>query len=497
MSESEIIKVYNEGIQSVVTLVQGLSTQITDLSQTVEKQNEVIINQNKTISDLSQIVITQNKTISDLDARLKKLEKQANKTSKNSSLPPSTDGFKKTKSLREPSTKKPGGQVGHKGTTLKMTLHPDHIEKHSPDICRECGYQLDEVKSQKTIRRQVFDLPTLKLQVTEHQVHVKICPNCQCKNEGEFPKHITQPTQYGTHLTSVLAYLSHYQFVPYNRLKQLTKDIFGANISAGTLVNMTKRFYEQLETTEASIKENLLASHLLHLDETGCYVNGARHWLHVTSNKQYTHYFVHEKRGSQAIESNGILPYFKGTAIHDHWSPYFKYEDCTHALCNVHHLREFKGILDFENQPWIKKMSELIIEAKTYSEETEYPLPISNIQAFEKRYLETIQEGYLTNPLKPHEKNTDSIRLLNRLSKRQEEVLEFLYQVEVPFDNNLAERDVRMTKTKQKVSGCFRTEDGANYFARIRGFFSTCQKQGLNIIESIETILMGNTIQFS
>ena len=249
--------------------------------------------------------------------------------------------------------------------------------------------------------------------------------------------------------------------------------------------------------TEASIKENLLASNHLHLDETGCYVNGKRHWLHVTSNQKFTHYFVHEKRGSQAIEANGILPSFKRTVIHDHWTPYFKYDDCTHALCNVHHLREFKGIIDFENQQWAKNMTKLLLEAKTYSEETEYPLPLSKIQEFEKRYQQIIEESYRENPLKLHEKNTDSVRLLNRLSKRQEEVLEFLYQVEVPFDNNLAERDVRMTKTKQKISGCFRTEKGAHCFARIRGFISTCQKQGLNIIESIETILMGNTIQFS
>ena len=159
--------------------------------------------------------------------------------------------------------------------------------------------------------------------------------------------------------------------------------------------------------------------------------------------------------------------------------------------------REFKGIIEFENQQWAKNMTKLLLEAKTYSEETEYPLPLSKIQEFEKRYQQIIEEGYRENPLKLHEKNTDSVRLLNRLSKRQEEVLEFLYQVEVPFDNNLAERDVRMTKTKQKISGCFRTEKGAHCFARIRGFISTCQKQGLNIIESIETILRGNTIQFS
>ena len=468
MSESEIIKVYQEGIQSVISLVQGLSTQISELSQTV----------------------------SDLDARLKKLEKQSNQTSQNSSLPPSTDGFKKTKSLRQPSNKKTGGQVGHQGSTLKMVKDPDLVVTHHPKTCQG-GCCLENVEPQKTIRRQVFDLPSLRLQVTEHQSQIKVCPNCHFKNEGLFPKHVTQPTQYGPHLTSVLTYFSHYQLIPFNRLKQLTQDIFKATISQGTLVNMTKRCDELLETTEASIKETLLASHHLHLDETGCYVNGKRHWLHVTSNKRYTHYFVHEKRGSQAIEANGILPSFKGTVIHDHWTPYFKYDDCTHALCNVHHLREFKGIIDFENQQWAKNMTKLLLEAKTYSEETEYPLPLSKIQEFEKRYQQIIEEGYRENPLKLHEKNTDSVRLLNRLSKRQEEVLEFLYQVEVPFDNNLAERDVRMTKTKQKISGCFRTEKGAHCFARIRGFISTCQKQGLNIIESIETILMGNTIQFS
>ncbi|MFQ6895645.1 MAG: IS66 family transposase [Turicibacter sp.] len=469
MSESEIIKVYQEGIQSVISLVQGLSTQISELSQTV----------------------------SDLDARLKKLEKQSNQTSQNSSLPPSTDGFKKTKSLRQPSNKKTGGQVGHKGSTLKMVEDPDLVVTHHPQTCQGCGCCLENVEPQKTIRRQVFDLSPLNIQVTEHQALIKVCPNCYYKNEGPFPKHVTQPTQYGPHLTSVLSYLSHYQLIPFNRLKQLTQDIFRLTISQGTLVNMTKRFYELLETTEASIKENLLASSYLHLDETGCYVNGKRQWLHVTSNKRYTHYFIHEKRGSQAIEANGILPSFKGTVIHDHWTPYFKYDDCTHALCNVHHLREFKGIIEFENQQWAKDMTELLLEAKTYSEETEYPLPLSKIQEFEKRYQQIIEEGYRENPLKLHEKNTDSVRLLNRLSKRQEEVLEFLYQVEVPFDNNLAERDVRMTKTKQKISGCFRTEKGAHCFARIRGFISTCQKQGLNIIESIETILMGNTIQFS
>ena len=214
MSESEIIKVYQEGIQSVISLVQGLSTQISELSQTV----------------------------SDLDARLKKLEKQSNQTSQNSSLPPSTDGFKKTKSLRQPSNKKPGGQVGHQGSTLNRVVNLVFVVIHHPQICQGCGCRLEDVEPEKTIRRQVFDLSPLNIQVTEHRVLIKVCPNCYYKNEGAFPKHVTQPTQYGPQKSSVLAYLSHYQLIPFNRLKQLTQDIFGVTISQGTLVNMTKRF---------------------------------------------------------------------------------------------------------------------------------------------------------------------------------------------------------------------------------------------------------------
>ena len=463
MSESEIINIYHEGVQAVISLVQGLLT-----------QNSI------------------------LDARLQKLEKQLNKTSENSSLPPSTDRFKKTKSLRESSTKKPGGQTGHKGLTLKQVDEPDVIIEHTPHTCQGCGACLEHVESQnEKVKRQVFDLNTLKLQVTEHQSLIKVCPHCGFENVGAFPKHVTQPTQYGPHLASVLSYFNHYQLIPYDRLKQLAKDVFGAKMSKGTLVNLTKRFYGLLESTEASIKESLLASSYLHLDETGCYVNGNRHWLHVTSNQKYTHYFVHEKRGSKAIEDNGILPFFNGTVIHDHWTPYFKYQECRHALYNVHHLRELKGVLDFEKQPWAKEMSELLLEAKTYSEDTPFPLPQDQVQDFEARYQQIIEKGYQANPLKEYEKNTDPVRLLNRLVKRQEEALKFLYQVEVPFDNNLAERDVRMTKTKQKISGCFRTEEGAAHFARIRGLISTCQKHGFNVIESIQTILVGNTIQFS
>ena len=218
----------------------------------------------------------------------------------------------------------------------------------------------------------------------EHQALIKVCLNCRYKNERQFPKHVNQPTQYGPHLTSILSYLNHYRLIPFNRLKQLTQDIFEETISQATLMNMTKRFYQLLEATETSISESLLASNYLYLDETGCYFNGNQRWLHVTSNKRYTHYFVDEKRGSKVINTNRTLPSFKGTFIHDHWTPCFKYENCTHALCNVHHLREFKGIIDFEKQQWAKDMNELLLESKTYSEDTENPLSIAKIQEFER-----------------------------------------------------------------------------------------------------------------
>ena len=477
MSESEIIKVYNEGIQSVVTLVQGLSSQISDLSQEVSKQSE---------------------TISDLDARLKALENKTKLTSKNSSLPPSTDGFKRTKSLRQSSSKKPGGQEGHKGTTLKMVLNPDEICIHDIELCQDCGCSLIKITPSKIIKRQVFDLPKLSLKAIEHPALVKFCPNCSRENKGFFPKEVTQSTQYGTRFKSILVYLSQQHLIPYDRLKMLASDVFGQSLSAGTLVNMNNQCFKALEKTEQLIKEKLIQSHVVHLDETGCYVNGDRHWLHVVSNPKYTYYQVHEKRGNEAIKDIKVLSQYKGTAVHDHWKSYFRYQDCSHALCNVHHLRELNAMIEFEKQEWPKQMKQLLLDMKEYSESYQYPLSQEAISQFELRYQTILTLGYLENPISlPKEKKrgrlkqTKAINLLNRLRDCQEEVLEFMYQKDLPFDNNLAERDVRMTKVKQKISGCFRSEEGAQVFCRVRGYISTARKQSLNILESIEQVFLG------
>jgi transposase len=460
MAESDIIKAFNEGLGSVITLVTGLTTRIESLEQ-----------------------------------RLQKLENRANKTSKTSHNPPSTDGFKKTKSLRQPSGKKQGGQPGHKGTTLKMSDTTDEIQVHDVQNCSSCGVSLIDVLPKKVIKRQVFDLPKQRAHITEHQSVVKICPACSTKNQGEFPKSVTQPTQYGPQMTSLVVYLNQYQLIPYLRLQELLTDVFSKNISRGTLVSMVARAANDLKESESFIKKQLTEGELLHLDETGCYVDKERQWLHVSSNKAYTYYHVHPKRGSEALEDIGILPHFNGTAIHDNWAAYFMYEDCTHATCNVHHLREFRAMDELMGQKWASEMTKLMLEAKTYSETYAYPLSEVDLDDFKRRYDQIVEAGYLENPLKPNEKNTEPVRLLNRLAKRQEEVLEFLYQRDVPFDNNLAERDVRMTKVKQKISGTFRSESGAENFSRIRGFISTAKKQGLQVLGSLFGVISGENTQ--
>ena len=520
MVEVDIIQAFNQGLEHVISLVQNLSEQASSLenqnqnlseqlsslqnqNQGLSEQVNTLQNQNQGLSEQVSTLQNQNQNLSEqisslqnqnqeLESRVEKLEVQVQKTSKNSSKPPSTDGFKKTQSLRKPSGAKPGGQKGHKGSTLEQSETPDEVIIHDITSCLECGTSLEEVEPIKTIKRQVFDIPKQETVVTEHQVTVKICPNCGFKNQAQFPDNVTQPVQYGVNITTTAVYLNQYQFIPYKRMQELFMELFYLAISQGTLVNMVKRTYELLEPIESYIKSQLIVASVAHFDETGLYVIKSRWWLHSTSNSSYTFYFPHQKRGQEAIDAIGILPVFKGTAIHDCWASYFGYEDCTHAICNAHNLREGRAMIELHNQEWAKQMNQLLIDAKTFSESNAYPLSPVAIDEFNKRFERIIEQGYRENPLKEGEKNTDPVRFLNRLSKRQEEVLEFLHQRDVPFDNNQAERDIRMVKGKQKVSGTFRAEEGAKHFSRIRGVISTIKKQGKNVFESLSGVISGS-----
>lgn len=495
MSDSNILQAFTQGFDSVKSMFHQLDGKM----DTVQNQNGILQEQNETLKN--QLEETTSKLdeatdkISDLEAKILKLEKQQNQDSSNSHWPFSVDKIKKKKvikSLREKTELSVGGQVGHKGSTLKFSENPNEIITINPHNCSACGTSLEIViPSKKVVRRQVFDLPTPELYVTEYQKLTKICPVCGQHNQGEFPEHVLNNTQYGPHLTALVAYLHHFQMIPFKRLSDLFADLFGQGISQGTLVSMVKRVHEALEPAESFIKSQLIDSKVDNFDETGCYVEDKRWWLHVASNANYTHFGVDPSRGQEATDKIGILPNFKGTGVHDNWGTYFRY-DFNHALCNVHHLRELKSIEERFEQEWATQMRTFLLEAKAYSETHPYPLIPMATQRFVQRFEEIIAIGKAENPEEKSEKFRDAQNLLWRFENRQEEILEFLYQEEVPFSNNRAESDIRMTKVKQKVSGTFRTSEGANHFARIRGFMSTCQKQSVHILNGVYDCLVGN-----
>lgn len=485
MSEGKIIEIYNQGLTQVMSVIKKLTNEIKGLNSQVEtlsKDNKALL------------------------ARVKSLESQVNKNSNNSSKPPSSDGFKKkTKSLRTKSGKSPGGQKGHEGNTLELTDNPDEVVIHNVDKCEICGVSLENETPESYIIRQVIDIDEAKPKVTEHRAEIIRCPKCGAINKGNFPKDITNTVQYGERVKATAVYLTQYQLIPYKRSKELIDDLLGINLSEGTISNFNMSCYEILEPIEENIKHFITNySGAAHFDETGIYIDKKRQWLHVASTEKYTYYEAHEKRGQKAIDKIGILPNFTGTAVHDGFKTYKKYTACSHALCNAHILRELNGISELEKQAWAEPMKNLLLEIKKEVDlnyNTANALTLDRIEAFEKRYAQILENGfkedYIANAKSYSEekaKNSTSLNLLNRLSGQKDEILAFMYDFDVPFDNNLAERDLRMTKVKQKISGIFRSTDGAKAFTRIRGYASTVRKCGLKTFDCIKSIFTPNPI---
>jgi len=475
MKREDILSVYKAGPEAVIKLVNSLTTIIDELEE--------------------QII--------ELKERVKTLEDRLNKNSHNSSKPPSTDNFVKPKTQRQKSGRSVGGQKGHPGRTLKMVDDPNYTIIHQVSVCKKCGHSLKEIQADSYERRQVFDLPPIKVEVTEHQAESKICPYCGCLNKATFSKEAQQPVQYGPRLRSIGIYLNQYQLLPYERISELFADLFGHQLSEATLVNTNKTFYEILEPVEEKIKQEVIASAAIHFDETGLYIEGKREWLHVASTEILTFYAAHPKRGHEATDEIGILPKFQGTAVHDFWKPYFRYL-CQHALCNAHHLRELTFILEQDKQEWPKEMIDLLLKIK---EDVEKKKAIANqleplqIKSFEEEYDQIIQKGLAENPplitfnqpkKRGRKKQSKAKNLLDRLKKYRQETLAFMYDFSVPFDNNQAERDIRMMKVQQKISGTFRSSQGAKSFCRIRGYISTVRKNFLSVIDAIQSAFEGN-----
>lgn len=436
--------------------------------------------------------------IEELEAENKKLRDQLALNSKNSSNPPSTDKSRNTQSLRKRSGRSAGGQAGHEGHHLAFSETPDHVERHSPVLCEACGGDLSHEAIHGTLRRQVFEIPPLRFKVTEHQVERKICPCCYHVNAFPFPAGVDAPTQYGPRAKALAVYLNQYQFLPFDRCQQFFADLLGQPLSASTIYESVSQAAEGLSSFQQEVAETLIAAKVVHFDETSLFENKQRRWLHSASTGRLTFYFIHDKRGTEGMNAAGILPRFENIALHDHWESYNHYP-CAHGFCNAHHLRELTRAHEQENRPWAQEMIELLLEIKTQVDQAkahhQTQLRPKQLEGFHQKYRSLTQKALQGYPSVPQEKKrgrpkqSKSKNLLDRLILYENQTLLFMHDFKVPFDNNQAERDVRMVKLKQKISGGFRSPDGAQAFCTVRGAISTARKQGRSVLELLTQAL--------
>lgn len=418
--------------------------------------------------------------------------------SQNSSKPPSMDPNRKKKKNGSKGNNKPGGQPGRVGKNLEPVEHPDTIIPLKLDKRRLPKGDYREVGFES---RQVIDIEISRI-VTEYRA--QILENAEGKRYvAAFPKGVSRPVQYGQSIKAHAVYLSQFQLIPYERVADYFINEASIPISVGSLFNFNQEAYDLLEDFDALAKQKLIGAGLVHADETGINVNGTRIWLHNASNERWTYFFPHEKRGSEAMEAIGILPHFRGTLVHDHWKPYYTYQDCQHALCNAHHLRELQWVIDnHDSCTWAQSMQDLLNEINKAVNKTEKnALDKATSDAYRERYRQIIQRGDIEMPLPPpnpdqgkkrgREKKSKQRNLLERLRDFEQDVLRFMVDPLVPFTNNRGENDIRMTKVQQKISGCFKSMDGAKIFCRVRSYLLTAQKHGITPADALKTLFDG------
>lgn len=440
----------------------------------------------KRIEELEAALAARDALIAKLLARIEELERRLGLTSKNSSKPPSSDGLKKPAppSLREKSGKPSGGQKGHKGGTLKQVAHPDEVSTHAMTHCPRCAADLEHSAVIGIRKRQVFDIPEPRVRVTEHQAQIKRCHCCDTDVMADFPQHVQAPVQYGLRVKALSVYLHQQQMIPEDRLAVLFQDVFALPISATSIAGNSHAFAEQVTPLTQVIAETLRTAPVKNLDESGLRVAAKLHWLHVLSNSQWTYYRVAEKRGDLPQGLTGIV-------VHDHFKPYYRLDDVTHALCGAHHLRELKALEEIEKEPWARRMARLLRSA--CHQANQGAVPAARVARIERLYDSIALQGVsfheaqtpLTRGLRGRQKRRPGHNLVIRLRDYKDDALRFLSHANVPFTNNQAEQDVRMIKVKQKISGGFRTLSGAQIFASTRSFLSSMRKQGVNLFQAI------------
>ncbi len=452
-----------------------------------------------------------------LRERVQTLEEQVAKDSHNSHKPPSSDGPAKPepKSLRPKSEWPTGGQPGHPGRTLRMAGKPDRIVPHRVERCPGCGRSLAGQEPDRVERRQVHDLPEPKPEVTGHQAEVKTCP-CGCVNRAAFPPEAAAPVQYGPRVKSVAVHLAEYQLLPFDRLAGIMRDLFACDsFSEGTLANFKADCSRRLDPVEAASRGQAAAAPVAGFDETGVRATGSLHWLHTVSTRLLTWHHARKRRGCEAMDAAGILADYKGCAVHDFWKPCFDH-DCDHALCNGHLLRELTFLWEEQNQNRAKAMTDLLLGIKaavaTAGASGLTALPPADQQRFLKGCKRIVQAGYDQNPAPEpapgperrgpvcvrtrtgrRRKQSKARNLPDRFRDHPDSILAFMRDFAVPFDNNQSERDPRAMKLRQKISGTFRSFQSLVNFCRIRGHVSTARKNGVNALDALQRVFLGNS----
>lgn len=424
----------------------------------------------------------------ELKAENEELKFRLRSNSKNSSKPPSSDGYQRKPAFPRKSKGKKGGQAKHKGSTLHQVSTPDEEIKCLPDQCT-CGHSFCGHEIELTEKRQVFDLPQPKLRITEYQIYKAKCPVCGKTNRGAAPEGVKAPVQYGNGVKSFIVILNVHYKIPYKKVRQLFNDLFGYPINESTIISASEKCFTELEPTEEVIRSIISSGKVTHADETGLRIEGRLQWLHTASSNLFTYLFVHKKRGKEAIESEkSILPNLRGWLVHDAWSSYFGLNNYQHALCGAHILRELQGLMDLGQSKWAKTFKSFLMNVY----EMPFAQRLKHKANIRSRYKLICELGEKIEPPPKKEpgkrgrpKRTKGRNLVERLIKYQDAVLAFAFNDEVPFTNNLAERDIRPTKIKQKVSNSFRSFKGAEYYARIEGFISTARKNNKNIFNEI------------
>jgi transposase len=449
---------------------------------------------------LAALVVDQAGEIDRLVARVAELERRLGLNSRNSSKPPSSDGPAKPapRSLRQSSGRRPGGQPGAAGATLRQVVDPDEVLEHRPGVCQGCRAGLAGAAVTSVVARQVFDVPPIRVRVTEHRIVACRCAGCGVVTRAVAPAGVHAPVQYGPGITAIVVYLAVRQHIPVDRLAELCAEVLGVRVSTGWIAGRLRPAARALSGFADWVRARLRAAGVAHFDESGARVAGRNRWVHSASTPMLTWYHLDDKRGKAAMDAAGILPMFTGVAVHDCWASYFGYTDIAHAVCNAHILRELTGWYetDPQRQTWAKDTIDLLTEANRAVVAARASgctsLDPALLADFDRRWGEQIAAAYAVNPRPEAGRGVRIVALIDRLRTATTEIWRFTRSFAVPFDNNQAERDIRMVKLQVKISGTWRTIDGARDWLTIRAYISTVAKNGLNVHQALRDALTGN-----